>query len=182
MGTTNSPAVFIKRINARADAVARVPSAGVNAGALLVTESVRASLGSIAPGLKLSGVRGSGKIGARFIAGNTGEGRATALVVATGPVQLIERDTKAHDVFARAGGTTVLGLDGTLDSRRRGVQRGGKKALYGKGFEHPVMGRVHTSGTRGQHPFEKGVEAAKPLVARAMSVALHRAIITGGAA
>lgn len=94
-----------------------------------------------------SRLRGVGKKGARLgvSVSVTGSGTHTlGYVRATGPWQLIEHDTKAHDIpRSNRRKKKVLRLaDGTFYTRVR----------------HP--------GTRGQHPFAKGAEVAKPLIPR----------------
>lgn len=113
--------------------------------------AVAAETEAVAPGMRLRGLRGSGKVGVRYIPGTGGAGHATALVVATGSFQLIERDTSPHDILPR-------GL-AAKTARGRGS---GKRALAGASFG-PVAS-AHSPGTKGKHPFEKGVEKAKPLV------------------
>lgn len=174
MGTTNSPLVFVSKIRKVATEMEKVPRAGANAAALLIKESVLAEVGAIAPNFTLSGLRGtSKKVGVRYVDGVNVAGHATVLLFATGPLHLLERDTKAHDIYPRNGSVTVLGQTGTLDSRRRG-KRGGKRALAGKSFG--PFAHARSPGTKGQHPFEHGVDRARPLTARAMKVGVRTAL------
>lgn len=163
MGSTSSVDVFVKRIEAKAKAVGDVPRVGARAAAQVVKDSVLAELVGIAPSLTLRGLRGSKKIGVKYIDGINAEGRATVLVLATGPVHLIERDTSAHDIYPAS------------QSRKTAAARArGKKALAGQGFG-PVA-HVHVRGSHGRHPFEKGVDAARPLTGAAYRLALHQAL------
>jgi hypothetical protein len=169
VGSTNSVEVFVKRIEAKANAVGDAPRVGARAAALIVKTSVLTEFERIAPGLRMSGLRGkSKKIGVRYIDGINAEGRATVLVAATGPVQLIERDTSPHDILPRG-----------LSAKTARGRAAGKKALAGvAGGSHqfgPVT-HVHSRGTHGQHPFEKGVDIARPLTGAAMRLALHQAL------
>lgn len=123
---------------------------GVNEAALTVTLSTRAEIATATKGSnRLSGVglRGA-KVGAGFDV--KGTQNPTALIRARGPLHLIERDTKAHVVAPRR-----------------------KQALFGAGFDHPVSHPIRTPGTKGKHPFEKGVDRAIP-VAEAI---VHRAVL-----
>lgn len=169
MGSTNSIDIFCKRIEAKATALGEAPRQGARAAAQIVKTSVLAELERVAPGLRMSGLRGkSKKIGVRYIDGVNAEGRATVLVVATGAVQLLERDTKAHDIYPR----------GYAAKTARG-RASGKKALAGvAGGSHQFgpVAHVHDPGTHGQHPFEKGVDAARPLTGAAMRLAVHQAL------
>lgn len=165
MGTTNSPQVFVKRIQAKSKAMGDVPRVGCRAAALAVKTAVLAELERDAPGLRLSGVRGTGKIGVKYIDGVNGRGRATALVVATGPVHLLERDTKAHDILPRS-----------LSAKSARGRAGKAKALGSTARQFGPVMSSHSSGTHGKHPFERGVNAARPLTGAAMRHAMHQAL------
>jgi hypothetical protein len=110
---------------------------GVRKVALGLTTVVRARTNAVASGGRLSGVgRRGAKIGAKYeILGN-----GTAIVKATGPYQLIERDTAGH-------------------GEPRGSRR--KKrvlSIPGVGFRRSV----HHPGTRGKHTFERAVAEWAP--------------------
>lgn len=84
-------------------------------------------------------------------------GVASYIVTATGPYQLVERDTKAH----------------LTPRRRKGAEFGrtkkGKKRVYRKGKKIYIPGigvrmYAHHPGTTGKHPFEKAVNGAAPLM------------------
>lgn len=118
-----------------------------------LTDRVEAGTRSVAASGVLSGV---GKRGARvgvkaeILSGGTG-----AVVRATGPYQLIERDTKAHTIPKQ--------LDVLNVSRRKRQLRAGFKVR--KPLNIPGIGirrSVHHPGTHGQHPFEKAVNAYAP--------------------
>lgn len=163
MRSTSSPQVFVDRLRKTAENVADVPRQMTTASALVVKNAVLAETQGVAPGLRLRGVRGSGKIGVRFVLGSSSQGKASALVMATGPFHLIERDTAPHDIYPR----------GLAAKTARG-RASGKKALAGPNFG-PVAS-AHVSGSKGKHPFEKGVERARPLTGAAARSALHRAL------
>jgi hypothetical protein len=95
-------------------------------------------------------MRGVGASGAAVGVRSTTVGlrRPTALIRATGPVHLLERDTRTHTISPRRAKALL-----TPDGPRASVR-------------HP--------GTRGQHPFEKGIAEglllAKAVVEGAFSV------------
>lgn len=110
----------------------------VNEAALVIKTTVLAGSPS-----RLSGVGKKGaKLNVRYDI--KGAKNPTALVRATGPWPLIERDTKPHDIPKARG--------------KRGQVR---PLLIGDQW---VEGPVHHPGTKGQHPFAKGVEKSLPLV------------------
>lgn len=107
--------------------------AGVFQAALAVTESVRAELPS-------SGrLRGVGRRGAKISVGFDirGTSNPTALIAARGPLHLLERDTRAHTIVPKT--------------------RGALATPYG------VRASVQHPGTKGKHPFERGVTRAVPV-------------------
>ncbi len=140
-------------------AIAAVPEEVVGAGAKLVKRSVLA----LAPE-RLSGV---GKNGAKLGAGYnvlSSEGVARALVHATGPWQLIERDTKAHQIPKQRQSASFVGVYGHAV-----IPGGAVGGVHGAGG---VRTRVKHPGTKGKHPWAKGVDAAVPLIPQAQSAAV----------
>lgn len=115
-----------------------VPKAGVNAAALTVKKSV---LGIAPARLRNVGKKGA-KLGVRYDI-KSFPSNAVARVYATGPWSIIERNTKAHRI-----------------PRQRRKPRPIK--IPGIGWR---MYAMHP-GTKGKHPWRKGVEAAQPLVKR----------------
>lgn len=97
------------------------------------------------------GKRGA-KIGVRYdLAGDK------ALVRATGPFQLLERDTKAHRIPKVRGAR----------ARKRVV------VIPGVG----VRAFAESPGTKGKHPWAKGVAAALPIQQKAQGLALRAALV-----
>lgn len=130
---------------------------GVRAAALAVTGAIRGEIGSATGGsMRLSGVgRKGARVGARFqMEGGLGE--PAALIKATGPLQLIERDTAAHSIIPRGWRVSRkwgrLAAKGAVDPSRPVYLGKGKVLKIGDGFrmfaDHP--------GTKGKHPFEHG--------------------------
>ena len=143
MGVSKTPRQLVGKLDRLADDYGDLPLTLVKEGSLIVKTSVLAHM-TVASGgdLKLSGVGKKGaRIGARYNVGGAGED-AKSLVYATGPVQLIENDTKAGP---------------RPHKRRRG--RGRKR------FIGPIQSGYHP-GTKGKHPWAKGVAAAVPGVKR----------------
>jgi hypothetical protein len=125
----------------------------VRVAAAAVKTSVLAELA--AAGAATGRLRGVGRKGARVGVTYT-IAEKTALVRATGPFQLIERDTRAHRIPKERGSR----------ARKRVV------VIPGVGVrafaEHP--------GTKGKHPWEKGVLAAVPIQEKAQQIALGQAL------
>ncbi len=128
---------------------------GVRRAALHVTRSVRGEIRAATNGdMEMSGVglRGA-RVGARYdIKGTV---NPTALIRATGPLHLIERDTRPHEIKRR--------------------KRRGKKALRMADGRF-VSGAVQHPGTRGKRPFAKGVDATKESAPRVFDAEIQRAM------
>lgn len=109
---------------------------GVEAAALAVKTAVLAELGGVT---RLSGVgRKGAKIGVRYDV--RGAANPTALVRATGPFHLIERDTKPHTIPKRRGKSNRLRLG-----------------------DRWVTGPIQHPGTRGKHPWARGTAFARSI-------------------
>jgi len=120
------------------------------------------------------------KLGVRF---DIKDGHETALVRALGPWQLIEEDTKSaglivgrkssnnRRVYSR--GTAASGASRRLGQRLKFF--GGAKGTFvglrplGNGGGFGPYAKVRDKGTKGKHPFAKGVEAARAPVAAEMA-------------
>jgi len=125
----------------------------VKVAALAVKTSVTAQMA--AAGVKDGKLRGIGKKGARVGVRYDITGK-TALVRATGPFHLIERDTRAHRIPKQRGAR----------ARKRVV------VIPGVG----VRAYADHPGTKGKHPWAKGVAAAIPVQEKAQGVALGQAL------
>lgn len=113
--------------------------AAVGQASLAVKTAVMANMAGVS---RLSGVgRAGAKVGVRYDIRGT-----TSLVRATGPFHLLERDTKAHEI-PKAG-------------RRR--RRNARNLLVIGGEVR--TGPVQHPGTKGKHPWRKGVAQSAPLV------------------
>lgn len=126
----------------------------VQIAALAVKTSVLAQM-QVA-GVTNGKLRGVGKKGAKIGVRYDFTGRDTALVRATGPFHLLERDTKAHRIPKVRGSRA-----------RKGVV-----VIPGVG----VRAFAQSRGTKGKHPWEKGVVAAIPIQEKAQGLALIAAL------
>lgn len=158
---SNVGATASRKMLGFANAVKGADRAGVNAGALILTNSVRAAIAAAAPGSRLHGVgRKGAKVGARYNV--IGVDHPTALIQASGPLQLIERPTSAHRIEPRS---------------KPGSRRRGARALT---FDGVARGGVNHPGShKPKHPFAKGIEAGIPLAREAIVNRYSTAAIKG---
>lgn len=123
-----------------------------NKAALHITNSVRDQVRADSGGdMRLSGVglRGA-RVGARYDV--KGIGNPTALVRATGPMQLLERDTSAHVILPRRrrGKRAILTPDGPRRSAHHPGTSG--KRTWSKAVERVVddVPRIYQAELRNQ--------------------------------
>ena len=145
---------MVRDLGDLAVSAARAPSAvqqgnlaGVRKAALVMTRAIRQEIVVVTGDSRMSGVnRGRG---AKVGAGYSVKGRAnpTALIRAKGPLHLIERDTGPRDIRPRR-------------KFARGSRK--KKSALKIGSRYARVARHR--GTRGQHPFRKGVERTEDRV------------------
>jgi len=152
MGVSSSPEALARKLTTVATAYANLDTQLVREAAALQRRSVLA----VAPA-SLSGV---GKKGAKLTVTTTYSGgrEPTALVKAKGPWQLIERDTAAHQIPRQRRTKTFEGVFGHAV-----VPGGAEGGDHGK---RGVRTRVQHPGTKGQHPWAKGTDAARPAITR----------------
>lgn len=150
----------------------------VTASARAYTNAIRSEINSVTSGGKLRGVgkRGS-RVGVRYTIQASTE-RPSAVVQATGPLQLIERDTKAHNIPKTEGSRRLRTQAGRLSKKReatgRNTSRSARRVL--KIGERYVTGPVRHPGTRGKHPFERGVIRSERKAITDSIAQLHNAI------
>jgi hypothetical protein len=148
-----------RKMNRVADELRRANETAIRAAALSMTTEVRKSIEAVAPGGKLRGVgTKGGRVGARFDM----QGADKAVIKPTGAIALIEEDTKAHQIQPKGAGP-----------RSRGS---GKKAVS---FNGMAFASVQHPGTKGKHPFAKGIEAGKPAAIRTVQTATSDAMKRG---
>lgn len=146
-----------RKLDRMSSELQRARSAAVRSAGLAVVGSVRQEIQRASGDGRLSGV---GRSGARVGARMDQRGEDTAVVKATGPVQLIERDTKPHVIGPKA--------------KRGRSGRGGIRLRDGS-----VRRTVQHPGTKGKHPFEHGVEKARPQAVEEMRTATTSAVRRG---
>ncbi len=176
MGVSHSVEEFNRKLQKAAVKVGKdVEYAATEQAALLVKKHVLA----LTPG-RLSGVGKSGaKLGVRYNIGKY-EGRSKALVFATGPFHLIERNTRPHAIPKLAGSNTRTTGRKIRAKKGRlfGPAFGGlsRKALDKKPLKlggSTYRAHVHHPGTKGKHPWERGVAIAAPKIPDLYQNALH---------
>lgn len=142
--------------------------------ALMVTSSARDAIRAATGGdSRLSGM-GNARVGARF----TMRDKTTALVSATGPMQIIESDTKAHVILPKGIGSGF--------GRSKAGRRAAKQSLYDALFGGTYSGvkplrtpwgpryRVSHPGTKGKHTWANAIDAAAPRVPLVYEAALQK--------
>jgi hypothetical protein len=152
MGTSSSPAQLADKIRRAGIALERSQPEATKRAAQAAKDRMLVEVRRAAPNLVLRGVGKKGaKLGVRYTVLNT-----TAIVRATGPLHLVERDTKPHVIGPKS---------------RKGKRRGAVRLPDGQ-----FRGVIHHPGTKGKHPWAKGAEAARPIVADEMSKTAIRAV------
>jgi hypothetical protein len=145
MSWSGTPREFITKLEQLKIEHDLIPRRVIEAGSLLVKTNVM----SITPS-RLSGVgRRGAKIDVRYKTAAWGNHGWQSVIFATGPFQLIERDTRPH-----------------IEPRQNSTSRGKKRFVV---IPNPSSGEgvyrlVHHPGTRGKHTFERGVEVSIPIV------------------
>lgn len=123
----------------------------VRAAALTVTTAERSAISDATHGsMFLSGVGKKGaKVGASFLM--LPSAQPTAVVRATGQLHLLERPTKAHTIVPK---------------RRRALAT-----------HVGVFARVQSPGTKGKHPWEKGLAVGLPLAEAAAVAGARQSVV-----
>lgn len=164
-----TPDQFARQMSTLANRMERNVAGSVGKAALVLKTSVQANLRTaVGSDLRMSGVgRRGAKVGVRYDV--KGQRNPTALLRATGPVPLVERNTSPHTILPRGVGR-VQGRRTKL--ARQAARQNLYDALFagtvGAGVRPLALGngrfayRVSHPGTRGKQPFEKGIERATP--------------------
>lgn len=144
MGKSLTSAEFVKKINDLGHATDRNRRTAVNLGAFEAKKTLIAAAGAkgLTPGGKIAKRRWNVRYDVK------GTETPTALVRFTGPVHLVNSDTRSHPITPKGRG------------------RRGKKALA---FNGRAYAAVRHPGTTGKHFFEAGKVAANRTVPRVMA-------------
>lgn len=172
MGTASSLGTFKDQINRLAAAYERTPRNVVAASARVYGDTIRRDINAVTNGGKLRNV---GKRGSR-VGVVVKLGVTSATVHATGPLQIIERNTQRHTIPRTALTRRTRTKTGRLSRKREltGRSSAGRRRLFING--HWVTGPVTHPGTHGKHPFERGALEATDPAARAAQAVVVTAI------
>ena len=158
----DSVADLVARIGAAAEAVADAEDTGVSRAAIRMKRTIEGSRDRVTGDGRLSGV-GNAKLGVKYELKP-----GSALMTATGPWQLIERDTKsAGIVTGKVGRVRGRGARRATRERNLNIAFGVTGSLSGvsplawSGGPHPFA-RVKDAPTKGQFPWKKGTESGTP--------------------
>lgn len=138
---------FAAKAATTGEALSRAQRQLISRAALTITKAVREEVRSATGDSRLSGVGKRGtRVGAKYTVLSAGD----ALIQATGPLHLVERATRAHDIAPK----------------RRRSRRNSRRpaALYLGGTTH--YARVSVRGTSARRPFAKGVARSKEKATR----------------
>jgi len=127
---------------------------GVRKSALLVTRGIRDEIRGATGDNRLSGVgRRGARVGAKYDV--SGGSNPTAVIRATGPLHLVDRDTDPHLIAPK---------------RRRGA-----KAL--RLANGQMVASVRHPGTRGKHVWGKGISKTRAGTRKVFAAEIHTAMI-----
>lgn len=167
MGTSRTPAELSRKIVRLGAEVSSLNSGAVGAAAQVVKDTtipyVRRATGG--DGV-LSGVGKNGaKIGVRYDV--RGTVNATALVRATGPAQLVERDVKPHPVVSRYAPRRSRKARAALATSNKSVGAGWDRRAVIRFGNVVARYAVNSGGSRGRHPYRDGFSAGARLAPKA---------------
>lgn len=167
----NSIAEGIRRLEKMSSDMQKTPADLVAKTARTYANSIRSSIASVTTNNRLRGVgkfnggsRKGARVGVKYDPPKSqGIGKASTFVQATGPLHLIERDNKDHVVPRATGSRRLRTASGRLSHKREstGVAVSGRKPMLvgGVGGQWRT-GPWNVKGSKGKHPFERGVRAA----------------------
>ncbi len=151
----DSVATFLNKTAKMGTELSKLDHRMVEIAVQTVKKSVQAQMQ--AAGVDNGKLRGVGKRGAKVGVRYDFVNSASALVRATGPFHLLERDTRAHRIPKTRGGR----------ARKRVA------VIPGVG----VRAWANHPGTKGKHPWAKGVAVALPIQEKAAGLALQQALV-----
>jgi hypothetical protein len=152
----DSPATAARKFSRLANDISHFDQRVLNEAALTIKRSVEARLRIAAPKGRLNVGKRGARIGVRYDLKPK-----SAKVFATGPFHLIESDTKAHRIPRS-----------TIGRGRR--QRQNTKPIFIRGVG--VRAWADHPGTKGKHPWARGVAMGVPQVERAAGQALAKTV------
>lgn len=166
----STPIGFALKMHGAAETVSSAAKVATSAAALATKKAILVNTPA-----RMSGVGKKGaKLGVRYKVGQYDDG-AKALIFATGPFHLIERDTRPHPI-------PRLKVSGKSKAARPmfGPAFGGLNAKKLK-TPYGIRSTVWHPGTKGQHPFERSVAEIAPVLPRIYFAALtsHYAAVFG---
>lgn len=156
----------------------KLPVEALKDSALFTKKTVMSLLGR--PGgaplvMKGVGKKGNHKIGVTYDIKGRGE-NATALIRAFGQFHLIESDTKAHTIPRTRGSRRTRTASGRVSAARVATNRtySGRRLLAIG--DRVVTGPVMHPGTKGKHPWARGITVAKGFTKARFDTGLARAM------
>jgi hypothetical protein len=152
-----SPADAAKKMRQTADALREAKRDAVKAAALSATTIIRAEIKQAAPSGRLTPRQV--RVGAGYQVYGT-DAAPYAEIRPRGPIGLIEGDIKAHDIRPRS---------------RRKPKAGSKRTALAIGGNFRAV--VRHPGTKGKHPWEKGVGRALKVSGVQMSEVASRRML-----
>ena len=190
MGVSRSPQELAAKLNRYAVEVGRANRTGVEAAALAVKRTTEPLVRNATGGdMRLSGVGKRGaKIGVRYTVRGTED--ATAIVKATGPAQLIERDQPPHLVASKyAPRSLAKGFGRGRAGARRGLadRVGSTGAATGAGWPPravisfngiTVRYAIKAGGSKGRKPFKRGFAKGETLAPVEYAKAQRKAMLS----
>jgi hypothetical protein len=174
MGTSRSAAELAAKMHNYADAIPNANRVGVAEAALLMKNTIQPLMAAATGGdLRLSGMNNA-RIGVRYdLRGTT---NPTALVRATGPAHIVERDVKPHTVVPKRTARRT-----SRRARIEAVESGNTSGITGVlRFRDGTFARYAklSGGSKGRHPFGRGVDIASRRTGEQFRRAHRRALLT----
>lgn len=160
MGTSNSFGELAKKLEASAKAIETKSDVEVTeANAKAAKKAIAGQMKRAAPGGTLRvGKTRKARVGVRY---DFRQDKKAAIVRVTGPVHLLERDTSAHNIPRVKGDIKSHSATGRKLKKATKVRKVQERKLLRIG-NRVVVGPIKHPGTKGKHPFEKGVKDFLP--------------------
>lgn len=174
MGTSKSFAELAKKMEAAAREIETKSDVEVTAAnAIRAKKVILAQMKVAAPRLTLNAGRKAKpvRIGVRY---DMRKDKKAAIVKATGPAHLIERDNAPHQMPKDLGGTLTHTATGRKRSAKSQAKRRADQAKKFRIGNKTVTGPIKHPGTKGKHPFEKGVKAFLPSAGKTLEAGVDK--------